>query len=95
MRICHDIRRMGSASLSLAWLAAGRTDGYWEFNLKPWDVAAGARIVAEAGGKVTDFFGRPWKEVEAYGDQTLATNGKIHPEMLTIIKNLMRSWKKV
>ena len=89
MRISHDVRRMGAASLDLAWLAAGRTDGYWEFGLKPWDVAAGSLLVEEAGGKVTDFSGRPWKKTEDYGAQTLATNGKIHAEMLKIIKKLV------
>ncbi len=89
MRISHDVRRMGAASLDLAWLAAGRTDGYWEFGLKPWDVAAGSLLVEEAGGKVTDFSGRPWKRTEDYGAQTLATNGKIHAEMLKIIKKLV------
>ncbi|HBB68342.1 MAG: hypothetical protein A2X28_09225 [Elusimicrobia bacterium GWA2_56_46] len=90
LRISHDVRRMGSASLDLAWLAAGRTDGYWEFGLKPWDVAAGGLLVEEAGGKVSDFSGLPWEDIGAYGAQTLATNGKTHPEMLKIIKKLMR-----
>lgn len=89
MRLSHDVRRMGAASLDLAWLAAGRTDGYWEFGLKPWDVAAGGLLVEEAGGKVSDFSGRPWKKPEDYGAQTLATNGKIHAEMLRIIKNMI------
>ncbi|OGS06878.1 MAG: hypothetical protein A2270_08390 [Elusimicrobia bacterium RIFOXYA12_FULL_51_18] len=92
--ISHDVRRMGSAALDLAWLAAGRTDGYWEFGLKPWDVAAGSLIVEEAGGKVTDFSGRPWKETGDYGPRTLATNGRIHSEMLTIIKGLIQSGAK-
>ena len=86
MRLSHDVRRMGSASLDMCWLAAGRTDGYWEFGLKPWDVAAGKLIVEEAGGKVTDFSGAPWKAVESMGSQTLAANGRVHPEMLKIIK---------
>ena len=91
MKVSHDVRRMGAASLDLAWLAAGRTEGYWEFGLKPWDVAAGGLLVEEAGGKVTDFSGRPWKKTEAYGAQTLATNKKIHPEMLKIIRNLTKA----
>ncbi len=89
MRIAHDVRRMGAASLDLAWLAAGRTDGYWEFGLKPWDVAAGLLLVEEAGGKVTDFSGRPWKRTEDYGAQTLATNGLTHTAMLRIIKKIL------
>jgi myo-inositol-1(or 4)-monophosphatase len=51
------IRRVGSAALDLAWVAAGRVDGFWEFNLSPWDIAAGALIVQEAGGVVCDFAG--------------------------------------
>ncbi|MBI4801875.1 MAG: inositol monophosphatase [Elusimicrobia bacterium] len=85
MNISHDVRRLGAASLDMAWLAAGRTDGYWEFGLKPWDVAAGRLIVEEAGGRVTDFNGRPWPALENYGARTLASNGKIHGEMLRVI----------
>ncbi len=86
MKLSHDVRRMGSASLDLAWLAAGRTDGYWEFGLKPWDVAAGKLIVEEAGGRVTDFSGKPWAVNPAMGSQTLATNGRIHAPMLRLIR---------
>jgi myo-inositol-1(or 4)-monophosphatase len=86
MKLSHDVRRMGSASLDMCWLAAGRTDGYWEFGLKPWDVAAGKLIVEEAGGRVTDFAGKPWKTGPAMGSQTLATNGRLHAEMLRVIK---------
>ncbi|MBI4051894.1 MAG: inositol monophosphatase [Elusimicrobia bacterium] len=82
MEKCHDVRRSGSAALDLAWVACGRADGFWEFKLNPWDVAAGKLIVEEAGGKVTDFKGREWERMEAFGTQTLATNKKIHAEML-------------
>ncbi len=85
IKLSHDVRRMGSASLDLAWLACGRTDGYWEFGLKPWDVAAGSLLVEEAGGLITDFSGRPWKAVADYGRQLLATNRKIHAEMLSVL----------
>ncbi len=86
---CHDVRRSGSAALDLAWIAAGRAEGFWEFNLSPWDVAAGALLVAEAGGKVTDFAGRPWRSLEDFGRRTLATNGRVHAEMLkTLNKGL-------
>lgn len=89
MKISHDIRRMGAASLDMCWIAAGRTDGYWEFNLMPWDVAAGFLIVEEAGGKVTDFNGKPWEINSDMGKQTLVTNGLIHNDMLKIIQNKM------
>ena len=87
IKISHDARRSGSAALDMAWIAAGRADGYWEFKLHPWDVSAGRLLVEEAGGKVTDFSGRPWGAVESYGAQTLASNGKLHNAMLAVIKN--------
>lgn len=83
---CHDIRRLGSAALDMCWVAAGRFDGYWEDSLNPWDISAGKLILEEAGGKVTDFSGKKWKNLETFGVQTLATNGKIHKEMFDIIK---------
>lgn len=86
----HDIRRSGSASLDLCWAAAGRIDGYWEFNLKPWDVAAGKLILEEAGGKVTDFNNKPWGALANFGVQTLATNGKIHKEMFGVISEILK-----
>jgi myo-inositol-1(or 4)-monophosphatase len=85
----HDVRRSGSAALDLAWIAAGRADGFWEFNLSPWDVAAGRLLVTEAGGRVTDFSGKAWAGPESYGRQTLATNGRVHAEMLKILKGAM------
>jgi myo-inositol-1(or 4)-monophosphatase len=86
LKLSHDVRRMGSASLDMCWLAAGRTDGYWEFGLKPWDVAAGKLLVEEAGGRVTDFRGGPWVTGAGMGSQTLATNGRVHAEMLRVIR---------
>jgi len=82
----HDVRRSGSAALDMAWIAAGRADGFWEFKLNPWDVAAGWLLVEEAGGTVTDFSGRTWKTLGEMGAQTLATNGRVHAEMLRILK---------
>ena len=74
----HGIRRVGAAALDLCMVACGRLDGFWEFGLKSWDTAAGALIVREAGGRVTDFEGRPF----APGDRVcVATNGRIHDEM--------------
>ncbi len=85
----HDVRRSGSAALDLAWIAAGRADGYWEFNLCPWDVAAGCLLVTEAGGKVTDFSSRVWRRVDDFGRQTLATNGRIHSAMKSVISDCL------
>ncbi len=82
----HDIRRSGSAALDLAWIACGRADGFWEFRLNPWDVAAGWLLVEEAGGKVTDFSGKRWSNPKVFGPQTLASNGRIHSEMLSFFK---------
>ena len=86
MRRSHDVRRMGVASLDMCWAAAGRTDGYWEFGLKPWDVAAGQVIMEEAGGKVTDFSGKPWRALAGMGSQTLAANPRLHGAMLRVIR---------
>jgi len=83
----QGIRRAGAAALDLCWVACGRVDGYWEWRLKPWDSAAGKLIVQEAGGRLSDFSGEPFS---IYGEQTLATNGKIHKEMLRIMKKLHR-----
>jgi len=76
------IRRCGSAALDLSYVACGRFDGFWELKLKPWDVAAGALIVAEAGGRISDFHGGEFA-LEAPG--ILATNGRIHREMLDVL----------
>jgi myo-inositol-1(or 4)-monophosphatase len=71
----HGVRRAGSAALDLCNVASGRYDGFWEFNLNPWDTAAGVLIVEEAGGKVTRFDGSPF---ELNSRETLASNGLIH-----------------
>lgn len=87
LETAQDLRRSGSAALDLAWLAAGRVDGYYELHLSPWDVAAGRLLVEEAGGTVTDFSGRPWsKDPRTWGRQTLASNGKIHRGMLAVLR---------
>lgn len=75
----HGIRRPGSAALDLTTVAAGRVEGYWEFNLNPWDTAAGVLLVQEAGGKVTRFDGSPWR---LDSRETLASNGLIHDELM-------------
>jgi myo-inositol-1(or 4)-monophosphatase len=81
MRRSRSIRRCGAAALDLCYVAAGRADGFWEWGLSPWDIAAGAAILSEAGGRITDFKGGA-----AYlrGD-VVATNGPIHEEMLGIV----------
>lgn len=77
------VRRLGSAAIDLAYVAAGRMDGYWEVSLNAWDMAAGALLVTEAGGRVTDLRGRPF-HVE--GRQILATNGHLHEPMLAVLQ---------
>jgi len=79
----QGVRRLGSAALDLCFLACGRFDGYWEENLKPWDTAAGALIAAEAGAKVTDFSNQSYTVEKK---QILATNGRIHRQMLSILQ---------
>lgn len=76
------VRRLGSAAIDLCYVAAGRLDGFWEIDLKPWDVAGGALIVSEAGGRVTDMDGAPFS---SRGKHVLATNGMIHDAMLHVI----------
>jgi myo-inositol-1(or 4)-monophosphatase len=80
---CQAVRRMGAAALDLCYLAMGRFDGFWELKLSPWDMAAGSLLVTEAGGKVTDFTGGPFN---IYLKEILASNGKIHQEMIDILK---------
>ena len=75
----HGVRRAGSAALDLCCVASGRFDGFWEFNLNPWDTAAGVLIVEEAGGRVTDFSGGPFN---IDSRQTVASNGLIHDALL-------------
>jgi myo-inositol-1(or 4)-monophosphatase len=76
------VRRLGSAALDLCWVACGRFDGFWEFNLNPWDIAAGYLIVSEAGGKVTNFKLDPYT---IWDKETLATNGHIHEALQAVI----------
>jgi len=75
----HGVRRAGSAALDLCNVAAGRFDGFWEFNLNPWDTAAGVLIVQEADGVVTRFDGSPF---ELNSHETVASNGLIHEALL-------------
>ena len=75
----HGVRRAGSAALDLCCVACGRFDGFWEFNLNPWDTAAGVLIVEEAGGRVTDFHGG---QFQLNSRETLASNGLLHDALL-------------
>src|SRR5438874_5288320 len=77
------VRRLGSAAIDLCYVAAGRLDGFWESDLKPWDIAAGALIVAEAGGRVTAMRGGPFDSRRRH---VLATNALLHDRMLDIIR---------
>lgn len=81
-RRAQAVRRAGVASLDLACVAAGRFDGFWELKLKPWDVAAGILLVEEAGGRVTDYAGRP---MPLERGQILASNGALHGAMQSIL----------
>jgi myo-inositol-1(or 4)-monophosphatase len=78
------VRRLGSAAMDLCWVACGRFDGFWEYNLNPWDIAAGYLIVEEAGGTITNFKGERYT---VWDKETLATNGKIHEELKAVINS--------
>jgi myo-inositol-1(or 4)-monophosphatase len=83
--LSHGVRRAGSAALDLSYLAAGRLDGFWEFGLNPWDIAAGLLLIEEAGGRCTDLRGG---EHELRGPQLAASNGLIHDEMLGLFADV-------
>lgn len=78
------VRRAGAATIDLAFVACGRFDGFWEPKLSPWDVAAGSLIVEEAGGRVTNYKGDPFKDL--WCGEIVASNGKIHSSMVDIIR---------
>ena len=75
----HGVRRAGSAALDLCYVASGRFEGFWEFNLNPWDTSAGVLMVEEAGGRISDFHGGPF---QTNSRETLASNGLIHDELV-------------
>lgn len=81
----HGVRRAGSAALDLAYTACGRIDGFWEFHLNPWDTAAGALLVLEAGGSMTRFDGSPFL---LNSGETLATNGPVRDELIRIFADM-------
>jgi myo-inositol-1(or 4)-monophosphatase len=79
------VRRAGSAAIDLAYVAAGRLEAFWEFNLNPWDTSAGYLIVEESGGKVTHFDG---SKFTLDSREVLATNGLIHAEMVSLFDDM-------
>ncbi|MCU1385518.1 MAG: hypothetical protein JWL71_4215 [Acidobacteria bacterium] len=81
------VRRLGSAAIDLCYVAAGRLDGFWESDLKPWDIAGGALIVTESGGRITNMAGEPFT---SRGGHVLATNGHLHQGMLDVITTFRR-----
>ena len=81
---CHDIRRIGAASIELCYTACGRLDAYLEHGLKPWDYAAGWLILEEAGGRLTTWDGKT-PSLAAASCAILATNGRIHEELLALV----------
>jgi myo-inositol-1(or 4)-monophosphatase len=81
----HGVRRAGSAALDLAYVAAGRLDAFWEFNLNPWDTAAGFLLVEEAGGQMTGFSGNPFR---LDSREILASNGLIHAELVGLFADM-------
>jgi myo-inositol-1(or 4)-monophosphatase len=84
MKCTHGLRRLGSAAVDLAYVAAGRFDAYFEYNLNAWDVAAGCLLVKEAGGQVTDFKGG---EDYVFGRRVVASNKSTHIAILTVIQS--------
>jgi myo-inositol-1(or 4)-monophosphatase len=84
----HGVRRTGSAAIDLAYVASGRLDAFWEFGLKPWDMAAGTLLVTEAGGAVSDMHGGALRV--ASSDSLLASNGALHAGVLGLFGEIFR-----
>ena len=85
MKISSGVRRMGAASLDMAYVAGGRFDGFWERGLKPWDVAAGIVLVREAGGMISDLDGG---QDMLIGGSILCANEYLHPQLLKLLKSI-------
>jgi myo-inositol-1(or 4)-monophosphatase len=83
LREAQAVRRLGSAALDLCYVAAGRFDGYWESKIQPWDIAAGALLVREAGGTVSGADGTPF---DVFSGHVLASNALVHGAMLDVIQ---------
>jgi myo-inositol-1(or 4)-monophosphatase len=88
IRQARAVRRLGSAAIDMAYVAAGRFDGFWEVKLNPWDVSAGALMVEEAGGQVTGLTGTPF---DSRNGEVVASNGRIHAAMVEIIRSRSRT----
>ena len=86
LRRVNGIRRLGSAALDLAWVAAGRYEAYWELGIAPWDGAAGMMLVREAGGRVTDPYGR---DSTPHKGLVVASNGAVHDEFRSVVESWM------
>ncbi len=84
LKRCRGLRRFGACSLDLCWVAAGRLDGFWEFKLAPWDIAAGVLMVLEAGGRVSRIDGSPLG-LPTQKNHIVLSNGRIHTEMLEVL----------
>ena len=85
--VTHGVRRAGSAALDLAYVASGRLDGFWEFGLNPWDMAAGLLLITEAGGKCSDMKGGP---ASLRGPHLLADNGLVHEQIISLFGEIFR-----
>lgn len=83
LRVARAVRRLGSAAIDMCYVAEGVFDGFWEVSLNPWDMAAGIILVQEAGGKISDFEGKP---TTIFGKQILASNNKVHESMINVLK---------
>ena len=86
MQNTHGLRRLGSAATDLAYLARGQFDGFYEYDLQPWDVAAGALIVKQAGGLIGDFSGG---ENYVFGKEIVAANSNLFPEFLNMVNKML------
>ena len=85
--LTHGVRRAGSAALDLAYVGCGRLDGFWEFGLNPWDMAAGILLITEAGGKCSDMHGNP---INLRGPHILCDNGAVHDQILALFGEVFR-----